>query len=100
METLEKNRLITQYDEELLSVATVSLYDDITETASHSAGYRTDSKQGYELQMNRSSGSAYVCTYIVCQVSFVLTEPIHNRCCNIVRISRTCIAVTLPIILF
>ena len=82
-----ENELITRYDEELLSAATVSLHDDITETASHSAGHRTDSRQGYKLQMNRSSGSAYVCTYVVCQVSFVLTERIHNQCCNIVCIS-------------
>ena len=39
-------------DEELLSAASVSLYDDITKTASHS-GHRTDSKQGNKL--NRSS---------------------------------------------
>ena len=59
------------FDEETLSAASVSLYNNITETASHSG--RTDmySKQGNKL---RSSGSAYVATYIVCQVSFVLTE--------------------------
>ena len=58
------------FDEEVLSAASISLYDDITETASHS-GHRTDSKQD---EINRSSGSAYVRTYIDCQVSFVLTE--------------------------
>ena len=38
-------------DEEYLSAAIVSLYAEITETASHS-GHRTDSKQGNKLKMN------------------------------------------------
>ena len=64
-ETLEKNRLslhalnTDHIDEELLSAASISLYNDITKTSSHS-GHRTDSKQGNEFQMNRFSGSAYV----------------------------------------
>ena len=64
---MEKNRLslhalYTDHTyEELLSAASVSLYDDIIKTASHS-GHRTDSKQGNELQKNRFSGSAYVPT--------------------------------------
>ena len=48
-------------DEELLSAASVSLYNDITKTASHS-GRSTDRKQGNKLEINRSSGSAYVCS--------------------------------------
>ena len=50
-------------DEELLSAASKSQYNDISETASNS-GHRTDSKQRNKLKMNSSSGSVYLPSYL------------------------------------